>query len=159
MKMLAMIVMFSTMLGAGVYDYGYHPLRDVAINDQNNSLFYGKFERIIRYDPILYSPSDPISIDAKFREYVEKIHQSIEAYTAAGVPYQVTLVAHTSAHEGESQAVCNRVLDAAKKQLTDNKVDEKNIMLECRASKDPIFLENDGNARELNYYLLVTLYQ
>lgn len=186
MKTLLIMFVFSILLSAGVYDYGYHPLRDVNASEQRNALFQGDFERIVRYDPLVFAPSDPIKLDDKFREYAAKIYESIGAYTAAGVPYTVHVIAHTRSNNDEqfeavqkstffgslqnslmesrsntdeNKAVCDRVLSAAKKQLVDNHVEEKNIVIECRSGYDPLYLENDGDAREMNYYLNVTLYQ
>jgi hypothetical protein len=47
-------------LSAGIYDYGYTPLSDVSAAEKNNPLYYGDYERIIRYDAIGYTPGNPV---------------------------------------------------------------------------------------------------
>jgi hypothetical protein len=181
MKALLFIFMIVSTVCAGVYDYGYSPLKDTAVSDQNNSLFYGDFDRIIRYQPIHYRASTSSQIT---REWT-KIEESLKGYVASSKPYTVSVVARTRTNDNpefqaiqkttffgavqdvlmeshpthaSQQAACNRALDDAKAHLVAMGVDEKRILLECRNGKDPILLENDGDARAQNYTLNVTLY-
>lgn len=183
MKSLILTLTLSSALFAGVYDYGYHPAKDVVSSEQKNPLFYGDFERIFHYDPIFYNPSDPVKLQDE--EGIKKMLQSIQSYVSSGVPYKVSVVGHTRLnedHEHENtqkstffgliqnslfesksdpksnRAACERAVDAIKKQLVDNKIQEKDIIVECRDGANPHYLENDENARELNYQVLVTVY-
>jgi len=183
MKLLILTLTLSSALFAGVYDYGYHPSKDVVSSEQKNALFYGDFERILRYDPIPYSPSDPVKLEET--PYMSKMYESIQSYVSSGVPYKVSIVGHTrlneeSEHESaqkstffgsiqnslfesksdakENRAACERAVAAVKKQLMDNKVKEDNIVAECRDGANPHYLENEGDAREMNNRVLVTLY-
>jgi len=185
MKTFILLVL-TVSLWSGVYDYRYSPEKGAPQEDVNNTFFTSDFERIVRYSPIVYTPSDPIKIDQSFRDNLESIHQSIQAYSTSGMQYRIVVVAHTRAdadkeliaaqqstffgslqdsimeshaHIEESKAVCSRALGAAKKQLMDHNIDEKSIILECQTGKNPLFLENDGDARDNNYYINVTLYQ
>ncbi len=183
MKSFILSLALSSALFAGVYDYGYTPLKEVNASEQNNPLFYGNFERIFHYDPIFYTPSDPVKLQDE--EAIKKMVQSVQSYASSGVAYQVSVVGHTrlnEEHEHENaqkstffgsiqnslfesksdaksnRAACERAVDAIKKQLTDNKIQEKDIIVECRDGANPHYLENDKNARELNNQVLVTVY-
>ncbi len=182
MKALLFTLMIVSTLCAGVYDYGYSPLRDTNVSDQNNTLFYGDFERIIHYQPIHYRAFSSREIT---REWT-KIEESLSSYTSSAKPYTISVVARTRTNDNpefqaiqkttffgavqdvlmeshptqaSQQAVCQRALDDAKAHLVGMHIAEKNILLECRNGKDPILLENDGDAREENYTLTITLYQ
>lgn len=183
MKSFILSLALYSVLFAGVYDYGYHPLKEVNASEQKNALFYGDFERIFHYDPIFYAPSDPIKLQDD--EAIKKMVQSVQSYAASGVPYKVSIVGHTrlnEEHEHENiqestffgsiqntlfesksdskanRAACERAVDSVKKQLIDNKIQEKDIIVECRDGANPHYLENDENAREFNYQVLVTVY-
>ncbi len=182
MKTLLLTLMAWSTLSAGVYTYPYSPLHDTAVSDQNNSLFYGDFERIIHYQPIHYRASNSSDINREWK----KIEESLSSYVASAKPYTVSVVARTRTNDNpefqaiqkttffgaiqdvlmeshptqaSQQAVCQRALDDAKAHLVGMHIAEKNILLECRNGKDPILLENDGDAREENYTLTITLYQ
>jgi len=183
MKFFILSLALSSALCAGVYDYGYHPLKEVNASEQKNALFYGNFERIFHYDPILYIPSDPVKLQDD--EAIKKMIQSVKSYASSGVPYKISVVGHTrlnEEHEHENiqkstffgsiqntlfesksdpkanRAACERAVDSVKKQLIDNKIQESDIIAECRDGASPHYLENDGDARELNYQVLVTVY-
>lgn len=170
-------------LNAGVYDYKYNAVNEVPAEEKNNPLYYGDFERIIRYDAIPYTPGNPVRI--KEHSGMEKMYQSIDSYTQAKVPYTVSVVGHTrrdhdndfetaqestffgylqhSALESVSnadanRAVCARAVDALKQQLLERNVPEGNIVTECRDGSQPLYLENDADAQEKNYRVMVTLY-
>lgn len=182
MKALLFIFMIVSTVCAGVYDYGYSPLKDTAVSDQNNSLFYGDFDRIIRYQPIHYRALSSREMNREWK----KIEDSLRTYTSSSKPYTVSVVARTRTKDNpEFQAiqkttffgavqdvvmeshptqasqkmVCQRALDDAKAHLVGMHIAEKNMVFECRNGNDPILLENDGDAREQNYTLNVTLYQ
>ncbi|MDD2951389.1 MAG: OmpA family protein, partial [Sulfuricurvum sp.] len=53
---------------------------------------------------------------------------------------------------------CDRAIDAIKKQLLDHNVQESNIVTECREGSQPLYLENDKDARARNYRVMVALY-
>lgn len=183
MKSLILTLTLSSALFAGVYDYGYHPSKDVVSSEQKNPLFYGDFERILRYEAIPYSPSDPVKLEET--PYMGKMYESLQSYISSGVPYTVSIVGHTRLNEEgdhesvqestffgsiqnslfesksdakENRAACERAIAAVKKQLIDNKVKEDAIVAECRDGANPHYLENDGDAREMNNRVLVTLY-
>jgi hypothetical protein len=185
MKTFILLVL-TVSLWSGVYDYRYSPEKGVPQEDVNNTFFTSDFERIVRYSPIVYTPSDPIKIDQSFKDDLEDIHTSIEAYSKSKSNYSVVVIAHTRdnkdsemaaiqestffgslhdylfeshADDQENRNVCDRVLTTAKQQLIDRGVDGKKIVLECRSGEDPLYLENDKDARDRNYYLRVTLYQ
>lgn len=171
-------------LNAGVYDYGYNGLKEVADSEQSNPLYYGDFERIIRYDAIGYTPSNPVKINQESSE-LDKMYQSIDGYTKAKVPYKISVIGHTRRdkevdHEvaqestffgslqnsimesvsnaDDNHAACDRAIDAIKKQLLDHNVQESNIVTECREGSQPLYLENDKDARARNYRVMVALY-
>lgn len=183
MKPFILTLTLSSALFAGVYNYGYTPLREVNATEQNNLLFYGNFERILHYDPIFYAPSDPVKLQDE--EAIKKMLQSVQSYASSGVPYTVSVVGHTRLNKDQehentqestffgsiqnslfesksdvkaNRAACERAVDAVKKQLIDNKIQEKDIIVECRDGANPHYLENDEDARELNYQVLVTVY-
>ncbi|MDO9209089.1 MAG: OmpA family protein [Sulfuricurvum sp.] len=183
MKLLILTLTLSSALFAGVYDYGYHPSKDVVSSEQKNPLFYGDFERILRYEAIPYVPSDPVKLEET--PYIGKMYESLQSYVSSGVPYKVSIVGHTrlneeSEHEraqestffgsiqnslfesksdaSANRAACERAVAAVKKQLIDHKVKEDDIVAECRDGANPHYLENDGDAREMNHRVLVTLY-
>lgn len=183
MKSFILTLTLSSALFAGVYDYGYSPLKEVNASEQNNAMFYGNFERIFHYDPIFYTPSNPVKLQDD--EAIKKMVQSVQSYASSGVAYKVSVVGHTRLdedHEHESaqkstffgsiqnslfesksdakenRDACMRAVDAIKKRLTDNKIQEKEIVVECRDGADPHYLENDKDARELNNQVLVTVY-
>ena len=184
MKPIALSLVLLSILNAGVYDYGYNGLKEVADADKNNALFYGNFERIIRYEAIAYTPGDPVTIDAETSE-LDKMYESISGYVKAKVPYTISVIGHTRRdkevdHEvaqestffgslqntlmesvsdsEENRAVCDRAVEEIKKQLIDHNVSKSNILTECREGSQPLYLENDENAREQNYRVMVTLY-
>lgn len=182
MKTLLLTLMAWLTLSAGVYTYPYSPLHDMAVSDQNNSLFHGDFDHIIRYQPIHYRASNGVEINRAWKN----IHESLNGYTSSAKPYTVSVVARTRTNDNpefqaiqkttffgaiqdklmeshptqaSQQAVCQRALDDAKAHLVGMHIAEKNMVFECRDGKDPIRLENDGDAREENYTLTITLYQ
>ncbi|MBD3810204.1 MAG: OmpA family protein [Sulfuricurvum sp.] len=53
---------------------------------------------------------------------------------------------------------CERVVEAVKRELEARQVKEGDILAECRDGADPLYLENDEDAREKNYRVAVTLY-
>jgi outer membrane protein OmpA-like peptidoglycan-associated protein len=171
-------------LSAGVYDYGYTPLSDVSAAEKNNPLYYGDYERIIRYDAIGYTPGNPVRIDKEQSE-LDKMYGSIGEYAKANVPYTVSIIGHTrrdreADHERaqentffgsvqnflmesesdaeENRADCNRAIDAIKKELMDRNVSEERILTECREGSQPLYLEDDEDARDRNYRVMVSLY-
>lgn len=181
-SVIAALALFSA-LNAGVYDYGYNGTGDVSAAEKNNPLYYGDFERIIRYDAIAYTPCDPVKIDQS--SGLDKMYQSIDGYTKASVPYKVSVIGHTrrdqeADHETvqestffgslqnalteslsdaqENRAACERAVEAIKKELMNRNVQESDIVTECRDGSQPLYLENDGDARERNYRVMVTLY-
>ncbi len=183
MKPFILTLTLSSALFAGVYDYGYHPLKEVNATEQKNPLFCGNFERILHYDPIFYAPSDPVKLQDE--EAIKKMVQSVQSYASSGVPYKISVVGHTRLNEEHehataqgstffgsiqnslfesksdpkaNRAACERAVDAVKKQLIDNKIPESDIIVECRDGANPHYLENDENARDLNYQVLVTVY-
>lgn len=183
MKSFILSLALSSALFAGVYDYSYTPLKEVNATEQKNALFYGNFERILHYDPIFYTPSDPVKLQDE--EAIKKMLQSVQSYASSGVPYMVSVVGHTRLNKDQehenaqestffgsiqnslfesksdakaNRAGCERAVDAVKKQLIDNKIQEKDIIVECRDGANPHYLENDEDARELNYQVLVTVY-
>ncbi|MFH0708777.1 MAG: OmpA family protein [Pseudomonadota bacterium] len=180
---LILTLTLSSALFAGVYDYGYTPLKEVNATEQKNPLFCGNFERIFHYDPIFYAPSDPVKLQDE--EAIKKMVQSVQSYASSGVPYKVSVVGHTRLNEEHEHAIaqgstffgsiqnslfesksdlkanraaCERAVDAVKKQLIDNKISKSDIIVECRDGANPHYLENDENARDLNYQVLVTVY-
>lgn len=183
MKSFILSLALSSALFAGVYDYGYHPLKEGNASEEKNALFYGNFERIFHYDPIFYAPRDPVKLQDE--EAIKKMLQSVQSYASSGVPYTVSVVGHTRLNKDQehenvqestffgsiqnslfesksdtkaNRAACERAVDAVKKQLIDNKIQEKDIIVECRDGANPHYLENDEDARELNYQVLVTVY-
>lgn len=185
MKTLLVLIMAMSAYAA-VYDYHYTPVQGAPVQEANNPLFHGDFERIIRYEPIRFTPNSPISFTSNAEDELQKIEASIGEYVKAGLPYVVSVVAHTRtnadkelmaaqkstffgslqdslmeshADRDESKKVCDNVFEKMKKILTNRKVEEKNILLECRNGSDPLYLEKDGDARDMNYYINVTLYQ
>lgn len=182
MKTLLVTLMAVSTLSAGVYTYPYTPLHDMTTSDQNNSLFYGNFDHILRYQPIHYRASNRVEINRAWN----KIAESLSGYTSSAKPYTVSVVARTRTNDNpefqaiqkttffgaiqdklmeshpthaSQQAVCQSALNDAKERLVGMRLEEKNLLLECRDGKDPMFLENDGDAREQNYTLMITLYQ
>ena len=182
-SMIAALALFSA-LNAGIYDYKYNGLDEVSAAEKNNPLYYGDYERIIRYDAISYTPSDPVKID-KESSGLDKMYQSIDGYIKANVPYSVSVIGHTrrdneADHETtqestffgslqnivmesvsdaqENRTACERAVEVIKKELIDRNVEEKNIVTECREGSQPLYLENDEDARERNYRGMVTLY-
>lgn len=185
MKTFILLVIALSVWG-GVYDYRYTPKGSVPKEDMNNSFFNNDFERIIRYPAVHFTPSNPIKIEQGFQNDLQEIYSSIEAYSKSKSNYSVVVIAHTRdnkdsemvaiqestffgslhdylfeshADDQENRHVCDRVLTTAKQQLIDRGVDEKKIVLECRSGEDSLYLENDKDARDRNYYLRVTLYQ
>lgn len=185
MKTLLVLIMAMSAYAA-VYDYHYTPAKGSPQQEVNNPLFHGDFERIVRYEPIRFTPNNPVRFTSNAEDELQKIEASIEEYTKRGLPYMVSVVAHTRANADkelmsaqkstffgsvqdslleshadidESNKVCNNVFEKMKKILMDRKVEEKNILLECRNGSDPLYLEKDGDARDMNYYINVTLYQ
>ncbi|MGD9656001.1 MAG: OmpA family protein [Sulfuricurvum sp.] len=184
MKSIALSLVLLSTLNAGVYDYGYNGLKEVADADKNNTLYYGEYERIIRYDAINYTPGNPVTFNAETSD-MDKMYESINGYVEAKVPYTISVIGHTRRdkevnHEvaqestffgslqntlmesvsdsEENRAVCDRAIAEIKKQLIDHHVAENNIVTECREGSQPLYLENDENARALNYRVMVTLY-
>ena len=184
MRSIVLSMVLLSALNAGVYDYGYNGVSEVSASDKNNSMYYGNFDRVIRYDAINYTPSNPVRINKESAE-LDKMYQSIDAYTQAKVPYKISLIGHTRRdkeidHEvaqestffgslqnsvmesvsnaDENRAACERAIDAIKKQLVDHNVQESNIVTECREGSQPIYLENDEDARDRNYRVMVALY-
>lgn len=185
MKSLALILTLSSTVFAGVYDYGYLPGKEVAVAEQKNPLFYGNFERIIRYDALKYSGADTDLVTLEADQNTYKMLQSIQSYVTSGVPYKVSIVGHTrlnKEHEYENvqestffgslqnrwlESVsdakanrngCEKAIESIKKQLIDYNVKEEEILAECRDGANPHYLENDKDARALNHQILVTLY-
>jgi len=183
MKSFILTLTLSSALFAGVYDYGYHPSKEVNASEQKNPLFYGDFERIFHYDTIFYAPSDPVKLQDQ--EAIKKMVQSVQSYASSGVLYKVSIVGHTRLNQEQehenaqestffgsiqntlfesksdpkgNRAACERAVDTVKKQLIDNKIQEKDIIVECRDGANPHYLENDEDARELNHQVLVTVY-
>lgn len=185
MRAWVMSIALASILSAGVYDYRYLGVTDAPAADQNNALFYGQYERIIRYDPLYYTPGSRISFGDTFSGEMEKIVQSISAYTQANVPYKVSLIGHTRANKDKeleaaqatslwgslqngllesasdtetNRKACTGALDQVREYLMEHNVSEASILAECREGESPLFLENDGDAREDNHRVLVALY-
>jgi outer membrane protein OmpA-like peptidoglycan-associated protein len=184
MRSIVLSMVLLSALNAGVYDYGYNGVSEVSNSDKNNSMYYGNFDRVIRYDAINYTPSNPVRINKESAE-LDKMYQSIDGYTQAKVPYKISLIGHTRRdkeidHEvaqestffgslqnsvmesvsnaDDNRAACERAIDEIKKQLVDHNVQESNIVTECREGSQPIYLENDEDARDRNYRVMVALY-
>lgn len=184
MKSIVLSLAVVSALSAGVYDYGYNGVAEVASSEKNNPLFYGDFERIIRYDAIPYTPGNPVKLNIPAAE-MDKMYQSIDGYTNAKVPYKVSVIGHTRKNKDIENEVtqestyfgslqnrwmesisdaktnreeCERAVGAIKNALIERHVKEGDILAECRDGADPLYLENDKDAREKNYRVAVTLY-
>lgn len=180
MRALALIVALMSALWAGVYDYSYSPAKEVPIAEQNHTFFYGDFDRILRYPPIQYEHG----LGGNFNQDLDKVIRSVKTYTEVnGSMVKLSVIAHTRTNDdleleyaqettrfGKVQNesypdpktnidACNEVLDAVKKRLVKEGIKDENIVLDCRAGADSIYLEDDEDARKRNYNVRITLYQ
>lgn len=179
----AFILASITALYAGIYDYSYSPL---AQSENNNTIFDGNFSEIIRYKPIIYNSSAKVNNEETFEKQVDDIKDSIKAHAKSGEKYVVTAVAHTRtdadkelqavqkstffgelqdsllenhAQKNDELKLCKKVLQKTKDALVRQEIKEQDIVLECREGKSPLYLEDDCDAQEKNYYINITLYK
>lgn len=182
-KIITLLFVSLTTLSAGIYDYSYSP---TAQSESNDTIFDGNFSEIIRYKPIVYDSSAKVNNEETFVKQVDDIKDSIKAHAKSGEKYVVTAVAHTRADaDKELQAVqkstffgefqddllenhaqkndelelCKKVLQKTKDALIKHEIKEQSIVLECQEGKNPLYLEDDGDAKEKNYYINITLYK
>ncbi|MDD4854686.1 MAG: hypothetical protein PHU41_02470 [Sulfuricurvum sp.] len=178
-------LLVSAAIGGG-HEYHYDGLHDVNSSEKNNPIFNGDFERILRYKLLQFTSVTSTELNDESKYNLNKIFESVEPYVSANANYKIVIIGHTRldkekeyelaqkstllgswqnsimesvSNDKENSEVCVKSVEKIKQEFIDHNVSGDKILTECRNGTDPLYLENDGDARVKNHRVNVVLYQ
>lgn len=182
MKLFLLPLLFSVFAYAGTYDYSYSPLDGETNNTTKDPFLYGDFEKIIRFEPLLF---DGEALTADSKKYLDTIIKSVEKYSEENKTFGLTIVGHTAATTDDpnenaikshtyaekiiswfskdldrnaSERISEGFAEKVQKLLTDRGIDKEMTILESRNGRDQAFSDATSAGRNLSNRVMVTLY-
>lgn len=186
MRTLGLFSLLVSAAVAGGHDYHYDALHDVNATERNDAIFNGDFDRIIRYEPLQFTSLTSVQLSDESKSYLDKIFESLKPYASANTNYTLVIIGHTRtdkekeyeiaqkstflgslqnsimesvSNDKENSDVCAKSVEKIKQAFIDHNISSDKILTECRNGKDPLYLENDGDARVKNHRVNVVFYQ
>ncbi len=182
MKLFLLPLLFSVFAYAGTYDYSYSPLDEETNNTTKDPFMYGDFEKIIRFEPLLF---DGEALTADAEKYLDTIVKTVEKYSEENKTFGLTIVGHTAATTDDpnenainshtyaekiiswfskdldrntSARISEGFAEKVQKLLIDRGIDKNMTSLENRNGQDQAFSDATSEGRNLSNRVLVTLY-
>jgi len=182
MKLFLLPLLFSVFAYAGTYDYSYSPLDEETNNTTKDPFMYGDFEKIIRFEPLLF---DGEALTAESKKYLDAIAQTVEKYNKENKTLGLSIVGHTAAttddpnenaikshtyaekiiswfskdlDRNESARISESFAEKVQKVLVERGIDKEMTSLESRNGQDQAFSDATKEGRNLSNRVMVTLY-
>jgi outer membrane protein OmpA-like peptidoglycan-associated protein len=181
-KLIILMSLSVSFLFAGLYDYKYNVNSKANVSSPalSNLLMYGDFEKIIRFDALIFDKNTN-KLDNKSKEELDKIVQTIKDYGDKKII--VTMIGYTKHVETHNEKIVREssfsykdifpdvitkdqssdeslsYAQAIEKYLLDNDIKKDILVVENRRGDEKAFTEGTELGKDLNHRVMVTIYE